>query len=97
MVARPCLNIVWSSASRTLIFLAVSGALSISYYSPSATDPVGQYSASPRYRVSVYPYSPECVEEEFSEVCAPEIATWHTKIVHMGDAPITSCLLRWWR
>src|SRR5215211_2021588 len=25
----------------------------------------------------------------------PGIATWHTKIVHMGDAPSTSCLLPW--
>src|SRR5829696_7347121 len=68
MVARPCLNIVWSSASKTLIFLAVSGALSITYYSPSATAPVGQYSASARHRASTYPYSPWCVEGEFLEL-----------------------------
>jgi hypothetical protein len=69
MVARPCLNIVWSSASKTLIFLAVSsGALSIPYHYPSATARVGQYSASASHRVSAYPYSPECVEGEFSEL-----------------------------
>jgi hypothetical protein len=27
----------------------------------------------------------------------PEIATWHTKIIHLGDALSTSCLLTWWR
>src|SRR5215217_733003 len=27
----------------------------------------------------------------------PQIATWHTKIRHLGDAPSTSCLLLWWR
>ena len=32
MVARPCLNIVWSSASKTLICLVGSGALSIPYH-----------------------------------------------------------------
>jgi len=40
-------------------------------------------------------YSPECAELEFSEVrihgvlrsSRPVIATWHTKIVHMGDVP----------
>src|SRR5829696_9805448 len=42
MVARPCLNIVWSSASKTLIFLAVSsGALSIPYHYPSARPQLG--------------------------------------------------------
>src|SRR5918995_6335976 len=27
----------------------------------------------------------------------PGVATWHTKIVHLGEAPSTSCLLAWWR
>jgi hypothetical protein len=27
----------------------------------------------------------------------PEVATWHTKIRHLADAPSTSCLLTWWR
>jgi hypothetical protein len=47
------------------------------------------------------PYSPDCVEQEFYELrllgilrsWLPEIATWHTKIVHLGDAPSISWLL----
>src|SRR5829696_1604479 len=50
------------------------------------------------------PFSPNVGEEKFCELrllgilrsSHPQIATWHTKIRHLGDAPSTSCLLLWW-
>ena len=31
--------------------------------------------------------------DEGPRIALPEVATWHTKIAHLGDAPSTPCLL----
>src|SRR5215216_6751830 len=91
MPARPCLNIVWSSASRTLIFLVGSGALSIPYHYPSATAPLG--SIAPFLAIEHLPtlYSPECVERLYEKGWrASEVQVLMAKNSEKG---ISLCLL----